>query len=702
MAFREPRATARRPVLLAPVNTLLSRLPTSARLAALVALLLVPSAIANVAFATTISNQLNFSLTERDGVQVLRPALTAMATTVAGGTPDLAAVGKVVAAEPKLQLTQQWKAVQTAGDALTNASAEQVARAQGTLTRALADLVTETGNTSNLILDPDLDSFYVMDTLVVQVPRLLLTAVEAASPNLTVARTEQVAAQAVRAGTVTAATAAIISDRQTATDRTSDNRLAGRLTALGALADAGDALAKHLSSTLATPQAADASAVSSAAAAAVPSAATALDSLLATRTGKLAVQRQLTLAATLTALALASWFAAGVWWRTRRDVTLVLGAVTAIAEEDLNPREVPEGTEEFGRIGQALAVARHQLSEARAALTLSQAAREEQMQASFAQQRNAERQARERAQEVIDSTAGTVVSELNDVVSQVDAVRVAASTIDDRVAAADTAARSVVEQAHEADRLVSALAGSLDQVAGMTALIAGIADQTRLLALNATIESARAGEAGRGFSVVAQEVKNLAVTTARSTGQITETITSLQQDAEAVATAITMMGAGIHGVDEATEVLSNVATEQHALVENLDRCVGEAMARVNGMSALGEKLERRAYDRVPTLGTVELRHHGRVFEAALADISIGGLRCMAPHDQAPAVGDTVDLQIELADGPASGTARVARATRRQDAVQLGLEFTSISPATAERISAHVAGLAPQLQAPARK
>jgi methyl-accepting chemotaxis protein len=693
MAVSAPQTVARRPAVLAPVDALLSRMATSARLVTLLILLLIPTGIADVAYARTITGQLNFSLAERDGVRVLQPALTAMATTVSGRTPDLTALGSAVAAVPNLKLAKHWNVVQTAAQRQPVAG-RQDATARTALVSALADLVTETGNTSNLILDPDLDSFYVMDSLVVQIPRLLVTAAQSASPGASLSNTNQVAAQAVRAGTLHAAAQALESDVKTATDNTADTSLNGRLTPLGGVTEAGSTMANRLTSTLATPRAADPRAVGVAAAGAVPRAATALDTLLKTRTDRLASSRSRTTTITLAALALAFWFAAGVWWRNRHDVDLVLGAVTAIAENDLMPRALPEGREELGHIGRALAVARHQLGEAQSALSLSQAAREEQMRSNYVQQNYAQRQARARAQQVIDGTASTVASELSEVVSHVDAVRSAASTIDSRVSAADGAARGVVEKAQEAERLVNALTGSLDQVAGMAALIAGIADQTRLLALNATIESARAGEAGRGFSVVAQEVKNLAVTTARSTDQITQTISSLQRDAGAVATAITQMSQGIVGVDEATEVLANVATEQHALVERLDRCVTDAMDRVHGMAQLSEKLERRAHERVPAFGAVELHIGDRMVEAGLADISPGGLRCRVPGGMALPEGSRVMVRVELHDGYADLPAQVVRFQSFGDHAQVGLEFVDLPPSSATRLAVYTAELAP--------
>ena len=95
-------------------------------------------------------------------------------------------------------------------------------------------------------------------------------------------------------------------------------------------------------------------------------------------------------------------------------------------------------------------------------------------------------------------------------------------------------ARSVEESA----QVVSALSERSSQIDGIARVIREIADQTNLLALNAAIEAARAGEQGRGFAVVADEVRKLAERTSAATGEISSVIGAIQTETRSAITAI--------------------------------------------------------------------------------------------------------------------------------------------------------------------
>jgi methyl-accepting chemotaxis protein len=166
-----------------------------------------------------------------------------------------------------------------------------------------------------------------------------------------------------------------------------------------------------------------------------------------------------------------------------------------------------------------------------------------------------------------------IAEELRGVTDHVGQVRDAAQVIDRSIAGTDQATAAVVEQARQAERVISSLDRSLRRVASTAALVTGIAGQTRLLALNATIEAAWAGELGSGFTVVADEVKELATSTAHSTEQITTAIDELERDTAEMAHAITTMIEGIGGIGEGDAVgveLSNGddRIDLHATVMN--------------------------------------------------------------------------------------------------------------------------------------
>jgi methyl-accepting chemotaxis protein len=135
-----------------------------------------------------------------------------------------------------------------------------------------------------------------------------------------------------------------------------------------------------------------------------------------------------------------------------------------------------------------------------------------------------------------------------------------------------------VVQADDTNAKVEALSDAAKKIGDVVTLITEIAEQTNLLALNATIEAARAGEAGKGFAVVASEVKNLATQTAKATEEISGQVRAIQDSTESSAHSIQQITQTVNRVNDIAAAIASAVEEQGAATQEISRNVQQAAA----------------------------------------------------------------------------------------------------------------------------
>lgn len=168
--------------------------------------------------------------------------------------------------------------------------------------------------------------------------------------------------------------------------------------------------------------------------------------------------------------------------------------------------------------------------------------------------------------------------------------------------------RSLTSDIESVSSVVTELAAQTDSIGAVLDVIRGIAEQTNLLALNAAIEAARAGEQGRGFAVVADEVRTLASRTGQSTDEIQAMIEKLQNNAKAAVDAVKVsQSASTKTVDNAIQANQNLQEADRLMTEIADmsseiarateqqaEAANEANVRINALSGAADNSLRTA------------------------------------------------------------------------------------------------------------
>ena len=155
---------------------------------------------------------------------------------------------------------------------------------------------------------------------------------------------------------------------------------------------------------------------------------------------------------------------------------------------------------------------------------------------------------------------------------------------------------STVSEVNRATQEMDALKNAAQQIYNIIGTIRTIAEQTNLLALNAAIEAARAGEAGRGFAVVADEVRGLAIRTTDSTTEISSIINELKIRMERTADTMTAVVDGVNGSQESTRdisrVIEQIAQEITVSAEANNRISTVSRAQMENIGLLQGSLDR--------------------------------------------------------------------------------------------------------------
>ncbi len=183
---------------------------------------------------------------------------------------------------------------------------------------------------------------------------------------------------------------------------------------------------------------------------------------------------------------------------------------------------------------------------------------------------------------------------------------------------------SLAQRVNEATENIQKLAEASDSIGGIADTISNIAEQTNLLALNAAIEAARAGEQGRGFAVVADEVRSLAQRTQQATSEIHNMISTLQETTQSSVETMNKSKEQseqcVAKSNDMTHALQNITSS----IENIDQLTQQIATSTDEQSSVSEEMNQ-------TIVKIETQAESTLENAHSAAEHMNELASMASH-----------------------------------------------------------------------
>ena len=178
----------------------------------------------------------------------------------------------------------------------------------------------------------------------------------------------------------------------------------------------------------------------------------------------------------------------------------------------------------------------------------------------------------------------------------------------------------VADLMEEIANTVSSLGERSVEIGQIISVITSIAEQTNLLALNAAIEAARAGEAGRGFAVVADEVRGLAERTSKATKEVSDSITAIQKETD---TAVSKMKTGTEAVSEGVEHSKAAGDALERIVE-LAAIVNDMIQSIAGAAEEQTAVTKEITQDITTISDIANDSVNQTASAEQTAIALGG------------------------------------------------------------------------------